>query len=343
MSSTAPPNPASPPRERVEWLDLLRGVAVLCMIETHVVNTFLEPRLRAVPWFDWLDWWNGLIAPTFLLIAGWVSTMGWSAAPGKPPAVWRKTKRLLGVAALGYALHLPWDDLAAKNWSNAIRIGSQVDVLQCLATALFIVLLVQWLAARLAPRARSALFFGALSLLAAVALGAAPAAAVWREGPVPLVAFLNPSTGSLFPLFPWAAFVFVGAIFGGLRLGAPVLAVAGLVVGILGWFLRPAAFSAVSVAFFLERLAWVMMLAAIFQWAARHRQPRPLRFAGQHSLFIYAFHLQLISWLGVAGLRNRFGWPGVAGLFVLVFASTWISTLAWASRRANGKGCEAMI
>jgi uncharacterized membrane protein len=156
---------------------------------------------------------------------------------------------------------------------------------------------------------------------------------------VPVVAFVNQSTGSFFPLFPWAAFVFVGAVLGGLRwLKGSVLVGLAVVVCAIGWCLRPDPFSAISVAFFLERLAWVMVLAAACQWLEHKAKPRMLLFAGRHSLFIYALHLQLISWLSMAGVpRSHFGWGGVAGLFVLVFGVTWGLAVAWACWRARRK------
>ena len=130
-------------RARVEWLDLFRGAAVVAMIETHVVNTFLAPALRDAAWFGWLNWFNGLIAPAFLFIAGYAQGMSWRAGDTKPVAFARRTKRLAGVAALGYALHFPWAEIGRQRWAEALRTWTQVDVLQCLAAALLIVLCVQ--------------------------------------------------------------------------------------------------------------------------------------------------------------------------------------------------------
>ena len=144
MSSISSAAPATA-RKRVEWLDLFRGAAVVAMIETHVVNTFLAPGLREAAWFGWLNWFNGLIAPAFLFIAGYAQGMGWRAQPVKRGAFGRKAKRLLGIAALGYALHFPWGEIAQRRWAEALRVGTQVDVLQCLAVALLGVLVVAWI------------------------------------------------------------------------------------------------------------------------------------------------------------------------------------------------------
>src|SRR6185436_1734934 len=71
-------------RERVAWLDLFRGAAVLVMIETHVVNTFLAAALRENGWFALLNYVNGLVAPSFLFIAGFVQGLERRTSPTKP-------------------------------------------------------------------------------------------------------------------------------------------------------------------------------------------------------------------------------------------------------------------
>ena len=338
MASIAPAIPQKN-RERVEWLDLFRGAAVLAMIETHVVNTFLAPGLREAAWFAWLNWCNGLVAPAFLFIAGYAQGMSWRANPAKPVAFGRKAKRLLGIAALGYALHFPFAELGQHRWAEALRTGAQVDVLQCLAAALFGVLVVQSLAVMFAEKWRSA---GRLAMLSALAAGTvllAPGSAHWSGGPVPLAAFVNDHTGSLFPLFPWAAFVFCGALAGAfaLRNASWLLVAAGGVKG-CALLASDGTFSALSAAFFCARLAWVLALAALCQWMARGWKPRGVLFAGRESLVMYAAHLLVIEWTVQAGApRGGFGLGGAALLFAAVLATTFAVAFGkakWSARRA---------
>ena len=316
---------------------MFRGAAVLAMIETHVVNTFLAPGLRTVAWFGWLEWFNGLVAPAFLFIAGYALGMGWQ--PGKPVAFARKARRLGGVAALGYALHFPWAEIGQRRWAAALRTGSQVDVLQCLAAALLCVLVVQALCGVLAEKWRSAVRLAALSALAVGTVWLAAGSAHWSGGLVPLAAFVNDRTGSLFPLFPWAAFVFAGAlagIFSAQRAGW-LLVAAGVVKG-GAWLADDGIFSALSPAFFCARLAWVLALAAGCQWLARGWRPRGVLFAGRESLVMYAGHLLLIAWSVQAGApRGGFGWAGAAMIFSAVLGTTFAVAFAkakWSARRA---------
>ena len=67
------PREAAPPPSRAgryPFIDVLRGLAVLFMIETHTVNALLDPALRAGTFHDALTYVNGLVAPAFLFAAG---------------------------------------------------------------------------------------------------------------------------------------------------------------------------------------------------------------------------------------------------------------------------------
>jgi uncharacterized membrane protein len=337
MSSVAT---AAPPkeRERVDWLDLFRGAAVLAMIETHVVNTFLAPVLREAAWFPWLNWFNGLIAPAFLFIAGYAQGMSWRANPMKPVAFGRKAKRLLGIAALGYVLHFPFTELGQHRWAEALRVGTQVDVLQCLAVTLLGVLGVQALVRVFSERRRRAAGLAVVGCLGLATIALAPYSAAWNGGPVPLAAFVNDHTGSLFPVFPWAVFVFCGVLAGAFasRQAGWMLVAAGLVKG--GTLLAfDGTFSALSPAFFGERLAWVLVLAALCHWVALGWKPRAVLFAGRESLVMYAGHLLIIEGLAGTGVPHRgLGLAGVALIFAAVGALAFavaLATAKWSARR----------
>ncbi len=56
---------------RLIWIDLLRGLAVIGMIETHVINAVLDARFDGSRWLHELMSFDGLIAPMFLWIAGY--------------------------------------------------------------------------------------------------------------------------------------------------------------------------------------------------------------------------------------------------------------------------------
>lgn len=271
------------------------------MIETHVVNTFLATSVRAESWFAVLNYLNGLVAPSFLFIAGFVQGMERRMSPGKSINYGRRAWRLFGLLALGYALHFPWAEIAQGRWDDALRVGTQVDVLQCLAMSLGLLLAVTRLAERRSDRS----WWVGTAGLALGAVLVAPASADLLGLPVPLQAWVNRSTGSWFPLPSWAGFVFFGALIGAWP-RRPIFeraaGIASLVV--LAWACRGPECSPLSPASFLERAAWVLALAAFCEWQTRRAvAPLPLS-AGRHSLTLYVVHLLLISWLVLAGLPS---------------------------------------
>jgi uncharacterized membrane protein len=53
-------------KKRIEFIDLLRGWAVIVMIQTHVFNATFIPRLTESGFFQALRFIDGLVAPSFL-------------------------------------------------------------------------------------------------------------------------------------------------------------------------------------------------------------------------------------------------------------------------------------
>jgi uncharacterized membrane protein len=340
---------------RLLWLDGFRGAAVLLMIQTHVVNTFLGSGLRHSAWFGWLDYVNGLVAPSFLFIAGFSVGLAMRHGGGKPLAVRRKARRLLEILALGYALHFPMAEILQGRWREAWLIGTQVDVLPCIAVALAVLIGVQWFARRFS-RGAEWVWTGMLAALIGLSVMGGPWLELWKGALAPVVAYANQTTGSLFPLFPWAAFVFAGAwrgsapesagdagqrwIFPALWLGVGIVAV---------WWRGHSVFSPLLPVFFVERLAWVLLLAEACR-AARFWEKRVwVRFAGRESLWMYAVHLLVISAVTFAGVREAsLGFPGLGMMFFAVLAMTFSIVLTkrkWAQaiKQAEPKGVLAPL
>jgi uncharacterized membrane protein len=315
------------PRERLVWLDLFRGAAVVVMIECHVVNTFLATSLRTGPLFHALDFLNGLVAPSFLFIAGFLhasSSQQRSGAPGvRSSGSPKRWLRLAVIAAVGYALQFPFEPLRSGDWSEAVRAFSRFNILQCLAASLALLLMIDAVVKRYADLAVTALL--------AVVVGAAALAQNWTVGPAPLLALVNDSTGSLFPLFPWAGFVFAGALASEWRNGDRQPAFAA--VAALAVLTSPGGgtFSAVGIPFFLERLGWVVVLALLCKQVSSSFQPAWLVTAGRASLVMYAVHLVIISLVTRYGV-GALGTDGTAILYVGVLASTFLIAACLTSR-----------
>jgi uncharacterized membrane protein len=294
------------PRQRLTWVDGARGIAVLWMIEAHVCNAFLAQDLKRTPVFAHLTYLNGLVAPTFLTVSGYLLGCAILRRQGRVPA--RFWWRLLGIAGCGYALHFPFVEIGNRDWQGALRSGTLVDVLQCLALSqgLFV------LGSRL-PRAKTCVL-----ALTAFFVGAAPTVYRIQGLPAFIQGYLNPSSGALFPLFPWAGFVGLG-VWAGVSNRKHLWwigAIAGLMLGLL--LPEPDPFTGASLPFFFERLGWVCLGLAVLQHSGGEWLPGFVSLAGRRSLEMYVGHLVVLG--GIWGLRE---WSGAGGAGVWEAAGLW--------------------
>jgi len=205
------------PSKRCDWIDQLRGWAVIVMIEVHAVNVWLHAGLRP----DWLNYLNGLVAPSFTLAAGYSLVISTFRTDGTLRPFWPDTARRLGFILLcAYALHAPGitaADWTVLNTAQKARELFKIDVLQCIVFSLLIL-------QGLARLVRNPRIFTVLALVLAIFVPLV-SPSLWATGVadglwLPVRGFFNgnPDRGvqALFPLFPWFAFPAFGAFLGGL-------------------------------------------------------------------------------------------------------------------------------
>jgi uncharacterized membrane protein len=318
----------SPPGSRVPALDLLRGLAVLVMIETHAL-VLLEPGLREGTLFRWVVRLDGLVAPAFLLAAGFSLALVQVRELGALAQASRSLLRILEVLGAASVVNAAWFPVL-----EAPRYLLRVDILHCVGLSL---LLLWPVAVGLARRPR-ALRWASLALglaLFAVAPLAAKVGGAWSLLLNTRPGVLDASTGAVFPLLPWAGYVFLGASLG--SFGASVEGASarggwrlGLVTaGLLAWTL------ASDVA---QRVTMVLLvLGGLERLAARvppaHPALRVLRWFSQASLPAYVFH-QLLLYEAHVGVFTRYfkeraDVPQYLGLLAALVAATAAATLAW--------------
>jgi uncharacterized membrane protein len=344
-------HPVAQRHHRVIFVDLARALAVVMMVYGHTVSALLAPQYRVGRWFDVWVFQRGLTSCLFLLLSGFAfslaTTRHWPTHTKLSPAVFRRARRFLLFIALGYALHFP-----VYRFSELTRVSDErwqsflaVDVLQLIgATFLAVQLLV------LAVRSRRA--FMAVSFLLAIAVIAATPA-MWSidwtsSVALPLAAFLSPSTGSQFPLFPWIAYVLIGAAAGQLyaRWGAAhlssfanwVLLVPGVVLIVVSLYAGPALFGTGELSWVpaqvLVRLGACFMVLSVVAQASRFigQLPHVFGAVAQESLVIYFVHLCIVyGSIWNRGLASFYGEslapiPTVGIVIALVAAMT---LLAW--------------
>ncbi len=215
MAESATPSPAKAPR--YGFIDLLRGFALVVMVETHVMNAYLPLALKkGSEFFFWLAFTNGLVAPTFLFATGFSIVLQgnsqWENWLHFRPSFWRQMRRLGFITLVAYYSHLQgfrWSRyLAEWNDYNFWARSLKVDVLQCIVVSLLVVMALIFIL-----RKKNLLPWAALLLAVAVAL---VTPWMWAQDfrgklPLSLALFLNPHGTSLFPIFPWIIFVLVGS------------------------------------------------------------------------------------------------------------------------------------
>ena len=345
--------PKSHPR-RFGFIDLLRGLALVVMIETHVVNAYLPLQSRHNTFFFWLTFVNGLVAPAFLFASGFSLILQmdrkWEEWLGFGPAFWTNMRRLGFITLVAYYTHLQHFKLSKylrPEEPNLWKDTLQVDILQCIIVSLLVVQLLAFMV-----RTRTLLARGAILLAGGVA-----AATPWMwdhdfttSVPLLLALFLNPHGVSLFPLFPWICFVLAGSVsavffLNSVRDGRETgqirrFLVSGVVLVLAGLALRSAPYTLPGYADFyttsplyvLVRLGCVLVLCAAL-YATEKRTPAAVRTAGQESLLVYGVHL----WLIFAVLRGKHLAPvigteaGWAGCFLL--SGMVIAFMLWLAGR----------
>ena len=329
------------PRNREIYIDVFRGLMALVMVQGHVSDTLLSPALQADSLYQFQRIFHGSTAPGFLFASGFVA--GLPRAPLSARASLRRTRRLLFVLGVGYFLHLPyfsfWKTSGASSAAKATLFAC--DALQCIAVTQLVVLALQWLA--------GLRWTAAAGALAAVVLGAGPfvwSARLAERLPPALGAYLDESTGSHFPLFPFAAFVLAGTVAGatlgrreprarrrravqaGLALiGAGVLLHLALAGRVDFWHISPA--------YVLMRLGGLVLLLRLVEAASQRGWPGigALALFGHETLQVFVLHLVLLfgGVIGPSALlvwHDRLGYVATAAVLLamlpVLYAAAWL-------------------
>jgi uncharacterized membrane protein len=335
-------------RRRLVFLDVLRLIAAVQMIQGHSVASVLAPSYRSGAAFGLWTFARGLTSVTFLTTAGLAFVLA-EARGSDRDARHRRVRRALRLIAIGYLMHAPFGVFLGAPLEPTLRAALQVDVLQCIGASLLGLELLSFAVRSATVRAVSACALG-LGLFALAPVSqqlAKPALGL----PLALGNYLTMREGSLFPLLPWAGYVLVG--FGvGTRAFAPganparVLALSGAVVLPLGLLTRaqlegPSAASHPGYA--LVKLGCVLLLSGLLAHLLRSVSVLPslLSRVAKQTLFLYVSHVVILyaDFVGLERhLRGRHG-PATGLLLtlaLLVLCSA--SALAFESLRRRARG-----
>jgi uncharacterized membrane protein len=341
------------------YLDWLRGLAVLIMIEAHLLDSWTRFPDRETSIFAKSVILGGFGAPLFLFLAGVSVSLSAASKLRKsgdiPTAARAVVRRGAEIFGLAFLFRLQACIVSWGSWWSLLK----VDILNIMGPSIMAAAAL-WGAFR-SSRARAFAFIAATLLVTAVT----PIVRVTPllDGlPDPLEAYLRPKPGlTNFIFFPWMAFVFAGACCGVLideartRISEQRLNIrfgvlgAMLAVGALGASYLPSPypsshFWSTSPSFFLLRVGiLVTLLGVAYAWMRRpggETKWSPLQQLGRTSLFVYWIHVELVYGLMVRPLHKTFSLPAAwfavlwFGLLMLIASLLKERVVQWWRSRA---------
>ena len=313
--------------DRKAYLDWLRGVGVLVMIQGHVIDSWTTAADRNRDAYHWITFVGGIGgAPVFLFLAGVAVVLGAEARVrrGRTEAEAAALARRRGWQILGLAFLF-----RLQSWiisGGPARTLLKVDILNVMGLSMVVAALFLGAGGR---RLRALLY-----AVAAVAIAmTTPLVRTW-EGlavlPDPVEAYLRPAAGAAtFTLFPWAGFLLAGGavaawldtkepgrerrVILGVTAAGGALALGGYLASFLPAIYSQTSFWTSSPTFFFVRVGILMMLlGAAYAWHVRHGDPgvgatrrSPLRELGCASLFVYWIHVEMVYGVLSAPLHRR--------------------------------------
>jgi uncharacterized membrane protein len=197
----------SGPSNRVVFLDWLRGLAAVIMIQGHVFDAFTRPESRNGGLFIYSQFFGGEAAAIFLLLTGITFALGMNRREELPP--WQRVfsalrrARYLFLLAVIFRLQNWIFDFPRSNAKDLLK----VDILNLMGAAaalLAVLALVTGI-----QRVRWALIAAVAIAVVSPLMSMLPSARI----PVPVRNYFVPNYES-FSIFPWGAFLAFGIAVG---------------------------------------------------------------------------------------------------------------------------------
>jgi uncharacterized membrane protein len=306
-------------RIRIIFLDMMRALAVLMMVQGHTIDTFLAGEYRTLESPLFSVWFSirGFTAPIFMFTSGVVFTFllfSNNELFFKNPRVKKGIKRIVILVLIGYLLRYPtytvfdFSGVRHDQWMGFFT----VDALHLIGFGLFFILIFAFLSERI--KVSSQLIF-LLSALFFFLMFSITEKINWANYlPIPLAAYLYHGTGSFFPLFPWVGYVLCGAYLGSYLahnpaafttvkfskrlfiIGLSFLAFSQIVEFLEDLLYKREEFWTDNIYVITMRLGWVILLNSLMSYAALKLKTIPefIKQVGRHTLLVYAVHVIIL-------------------------------------------------
>lgn len=354
------------PKQRIAYIDWMRGLACLLMFQTHCYDSWLGGAARKTTFFGWSQLGGTLPAPLFLFLAGvsFALVTDRMRAKGIAANEIALTTIRRGAEIFGFGLLFrvqefllgqpwsPWTDLARVDVLNAIGLSMMLMGIACRLT-----------------RTRAANTVLAAIIATGIAMATPPLWTTWQPRWLPwfLESYINgvhiydSPRPWLFPIFPWAAFAFAGLAAGFLLMSewavqnlakATALAgAAGLVLFCLSMRLDalPPLYAVydywhTSPNFFLARVGVLLMIVCLAyawcRWGPGQWGFSPLIQLGQSSLLVYWVHIEFVY--GRFSIMKKQSQTIPMATLGLAIIFTAMVLLSIARTRMKGRGAEIL-
>jgi uncharacterized membrane protein len=354
-------------RQRLAYIDWLRGLACLGMFEVHCYDSWLGGASRHGPFFRWSQLVGSIPGALFIFISGVSCVLVADRLRRKGASENRIAMRTIrrGAEVFGLGLLFRVQEFALGQpgapWTDLLR----VDVLNLIGLTIVLMGVVMWIA-----RSRMATTIASAGIAGAVAMFTPLIWTTWQPRWLPwyLESYINgvhiygTPQPWLFPIFPWAAFGFVGLATGLLILSERAMSNPARTLGICGsvgaalflvayWLdARPIKLYSVydywhtSPNFFLARVGVLLLVVfagyAWCRWGLGTIGFSPLAQIGQTSLLVYWVHIEFVyGRFSILPKRAQTIPMATLGLAIIFAAMVLLSI---ARTRTKGRGREIL-
>ena len=292
------------------YLDWLRGIAVLIMIEAHTLDSWTQVADRGRPAYGWSMVLGGFGAPIFLFLAGVAIALAGGSRLRKGQSAREAAaslrKRGWQIFGLAFLFRLQSWLISGGPVDTTIL---KVDILNIMGLSMLAAALL-WAAGR--TLATRVLLLTAAAVAVTMVTPLVRATDLLTPLPDAIEAYFRPSPGrTTFTLFPWGGFLLAGAAVGlwldaartdreeryanaALALIGPAIAAAGYAASFLPPLYEQTNFWTSSPTFFFLRLGiLISLLPLAYAWNLIPGRS-PLREFGLSSLFVYWIHVEMV-------------------------------------------------
>jgi uncharacterized membrane protein len=347
--------------KRYPFLDWMRGLAVVVMIQCHAFNSFTRTDLRRDGPFMLSQFIGGMAAPLFLLMAGMTTAFQMDSLERREARAARRW--LLSLKRAGYILGIAFL-FRFTNWLFSMPRAplseiTRVDILNCMGLGMAVL-------------AVGAIFEGEMRIRFAVAAALAIAAAAplvhnldWSGAPSLLQDYLAPgSRAGTFPFFPWVSYLAFGMAVGAIvkRAAADCMERVMQWSVLIGFALVFGGqyFSGMPFSFYPNSNFWIdspalilirvgislLLMAGAYLWTEYCAGERWswMQVLGKNSLMVYWIHVMIVYGAVIRPIKRQLSIPQAAlatatvtaGMVALSMGWMW-----WKSRRTTAKPLRA--